>query len=125
MFKELLSNELERVDALGGNRKELLELADLAIERALNHHFDKLFDLWTILPDKNNWENTDALISHMKASCISWYLQGEIPQELTLLEGEDLDKIVNYAKFDFETESRGYLVDLEYQKRKLFWSEQG
>jgi len=125
MFKELLLNELEKVDALGADRKEILEFADLAVERALNHHTNTLLELFDILPDKIKWENADAFMRHMKTSCISWYLQGEVPEEFTLLEEKDLDKIVNYAKHDFETESRAYLVDLEYQKIKDFWSGQG
>ena len=125
MFKQELNKKLGQVDTVEGERSQIMEFGEQAIERGLNHYYNILSELWLILPDKTRWENASDFLYYMKVSCISWCLQGEIPQELTLLRDEDLDKIVNYAKIDFETESRGYILDLEYQKRKLFWSEQG
>ena len=119
MFKELLSNELKKVDALGGSRKEILEFAELAIERALYHHANTVHALFRDHYDPH------GLLEEFKQKLLGWLLKGHPPTWWSFLNEKQQQDIVNYAKIDFETESRGYLVDLEYQKRKLFWSEQG
>lgn len=119
MFKEELSQSLEEVDTLEGKRSEIMQLAEQAIERALNHYANTIHSLF------KDYYDPSGLIQEFKQQLVTWLLQGNPPGWWLLLNEKQQNDILSYAKNDFETESRGYIVDLEYQKRKLFWSEQG
>ena len=112
MFKELLSNELKKADALQASREEIIGFAELAIERALNHYANTIHSLF------RDHYDPSGLLEEFKQKLLCWLLQGEPPAWWSFLNEKQQQAIVQYAKHDFETESRGYLVDLEYQSRK-------
>lgn len=112
-----IQQAIKEVDALQGSRKEMFELADFAIERTLDKHFNVL----NALAQKKGLK-VYALIAGLKSKCISWYLNGEMPEELKLLAPNDRNSLIDYAKGDFFQEFyMCYLGNLRLE----FWKTQG
>ena len=113
-----IQQAIKEVDALQGSRKEMFELADFAIERSLDKHFNAINTL-----AKRKGVEVYALIADLKAKCISWYLpNGKMPEELNLLTPSERKSLIDYAKADFFQEFyMCYLTSLKLE----FWKTQG
>lgn len=114
-----IQQAIKKTDLLLGSRKEILEFAELAVERTLRKHADLIHSLF-----RDNYD-PQGLIANFKEQTMAWVLKGQPPGWFLLLTEEQQNSFIEYAKNDFEQETQAYLVDLKFQRIKSFWEEQG
>ena len=110
-----IQQAIKEVDALLGSRKEILNFADLSVERTLREHADLIHSLF-----RDNYD-PKGLIDNFKEQVMAWVLKGQPPGWFLLLTEKQQNSFKDFAKEDFEQETRAYFVDLKLQKSKSFW----